>query len=363
MKLNQEIDRKLEEYEEVLNVNLFEWLSKPLDTIEIPNDFADVKDVNKKSILKNKILISFLFEKLEKYNAQDKDARRFIKKTEKELKKLNERLEENGLSYIYEGYQEHHILNRIECLHVNAYSHFAEASSITKENFIAHGIKDSYDEKKSKEELKKILDAADKKVIRENTGFVFNNDFLEEVLLEAGLDFDEEELFSLKKGLYLICSDIDEAISYARLKHRWENYKELAEKLNENMLMCSSTVDLIKTTNEWKKYLISCREAEKKDTFYKIGILTKTKQYIENPDLLKKNLNNLNYGVLQSTYFGAVGDIFKIVFDHQEKQYKEALTINKELKEKKNTITVEEILREENMTLSVATKEEKNSFF
>ena len=45
----------------------------------------------------------------------------------------------------------------------------------------------------------------------------------------------------------------------------------------------------------WKNYsknreLISLFERssfkEKKDTFYKIGILTKTKQYLENPDLL-----------------------------------------------------------------------------
>lgn len=358
MKLIQEIDKKLEEYEEVLNVNLFEWLSKPLDTIEIPNDFADIKDVNKKSVLKNKILIFFLFEKMEKYNAQDKEARSFIKQTEKELRKLNERLEENGLNYIYEGYQEHHILNRMECLQINVYQQSAEVSSLTKENFIAHGIEDLYNPKMATEEMKKLLDSADKKIIRKNVDCIFNNNFLEEVLLEAGLDLDKKELFNLKKSLYIICSDIDEAVSYAKLRHRWEIYKELAERLNENMLTCSAA-KLIRVTNEWKKYFSSCREEEKKDTFYKIGILTKTKQYLENPDLLKKNLNNLNFSLLQSTYFGAIGDIFKIVLTHQKKQYQNLLAVNKELKEKKNTTTVEEILRKENMILSVATDEEK----
>lgn len=357
MRLNEEIDKKIEEYQEILDVDFFESFSSMFTIMPSLNDFEKIKNINKKEILKNRILLFFMVEEMEKYKPQDNEARKFLKQTDAKLKKLNARLEENGLNYIYEGYEKHHVLNRMNFLAINVYSNYSEVTFVTKENFAAHGIENLFDPKKEMQ-MQKILNLVHKKIVKENVDCVFENNFLEDVLSEVEMQYEEEDLTELKTSLYDICCDIDESFTYVNKKHKWEIYKELGKCFEKDVLKCT-TVNLIKLTNDLQSCFHISRENEKKDAMYKMGILVRTKQYLTDPDLLKKNLNNLNFSLLQSTYFGALEDIFKIVFDYQEQLYKKAQAINTNLNENETTVTIEDVLREENMLLSVASKEEK----
>ncbi len=357
MRLNEEIDKRIEEYQEILDVDFFESFSNVFSPMPPLNNFGEIKNINKEEILKNRILLFFMMEEMKKYKPQDKEARKFLKQTNAKLKKLNARLEEKGLNYIYEGYEKHHVLNRMNFFAVNVYSNYSEVTFVTKENFAAHGIENLFDQKKEMQ-MQKILNLVHKKLVKENIDCIFENNFLEDVLSEVEMQYEEEDLMELKTSLYDICCDIDESFTYVNKKHKWEIYKELGKCFEKDVLKCT-TVNLIKLTNDLQSCFHISRENEKKDAMYKMGILVRTKQYLTDPDLLKKNLNNLNFSLLQSTYFGALADIFKIVFDYQENLYKKARAINTNLNENETAVTIEDVLREENMLLSVASKEEK----